>query len=344
MLRSLTKCVPLLAVGLAMGQTWEPRRSGTKASLRGVSAVSAKIAWACGTGGTYIKTVDRGATWQHGVVGGAEKLDFRGVYALDDRIAYLLSIGAGDQSRIYKTTDGGAHWKLQFKNSDPKGFFDEIAFWSPLHGIALGDPVNGRFEILTTADGGEHWAREQGPTSLANEGAFAASNSSLFVADANEVWFGSGGAGAARVFHSTDGGRNWTVATTPIRKDSANAGIFSLAFRDGLHGIAVGGDYRKPFDPTHNIAITSDGGKTWREPPGPHPEGFRSAVAFLAGAGLWIAAGPSGSDVSSDDGNTWTRADGGAYNAISFFSWKIGWAVGPQGRLAQFSEKPRRAQ
>jgi len=311
--------------------------SGTTSSLRGVSAVDAKVAWACGTGGTYIKTTDGGLTWQHGVVPGAEKLDFRGVYGVDDRTAYLLSIGTGDQSRIYKTTDGGAHWKLQFKNSDPKGFFDEIAFWNPQQGMVLGDPVDGRFEILTTADGGEHWIREQGPAALANEGAFAASNSSLLVNGASEAWFGTGGPKAARVFHSTDGGHTWTIATTPIRKDSANAGIFSLAFRDGQHGIAVGGDYRQALDRTHNIAVTSDGGKTWREPTGTHPGGFRSAVAYVADLRIWITAGPSGSDVSHDDGDTWKRLDGGSYNAIAFIG-KTGWAVGPQGKLAQFSQ------
>jgi len=335
--------MPLFAAMVAMAQSWEPRVSGTASSLRGVSAVDAKAVWACGTGGTYLKSTDAGKTWQHGVVTGAEKLDFRGVYAVDGQTAVLLSIGPGDQSRIYKTIDGGVHWKVQFKNADAKGFYDEIAFWNPQHGIALGDPVNGRFEILTTADGGAHWVREQGPTALENEGAFAASNSSLFVSGANEVWFGTGGPKAARVFHSTDGGHDWTIATTPIRNDSANAGIFSLAFSKNGHGVAVGGDYSKRFDHSHNVAVTSDGGKTWKEPAGAHPNGFRSAVAFLAGAGTWISAGPSGSDVSSDDGNTWKRTDGTPYNAISFFSSKVGWAVGPQGRLGQFTDKPRRA-
>ena len=327
---------PLVLLSVAQAQTWTLHSGGTTASLRGVSAVDAKVVWASGTGGTYLETTDGGATWRAAVVPGAEQLDFRGVRAVDQRTAYLVSSGEGDKSRIYKTTDGGSHWTLQFTNSDPKGFFDALVFWDARHGIVLGDPVDGRFVILTTSDGGEHWVRQRTPEALPNEGAFAASNSCLTVMGDSEAWFAGGGPGASRVFHSSDGGRSWTVAPTPIRNDGAAAGIFSLAFADAQHGVAVGGDYNKPADASHNIAITSDGGRTWTEPSGPHPSGYRSAVAFLAVRGMWIATGPSGSDVSSDNGATWKPFDAGAYNAVSFTLDGIGWAVGPKGRVGEF--------
>jgi photosystem II stability/assembly factor-like uncharacterized protein len=298
--------------------------------------VDSKVVWASGTGGTYLETTDSGATWRAAVVPGAEQLDFRGVHGVDQRTAYLLSSGEGDKSRIYKTTDGGSHWTLQFTNPDPKGFFDALAFWDSRHGIVVGDPVDGRFVILTTADGGEHWARSPAPDALPNEGAFAASNSCLTLMGEGEIWFASGGPGAARVFHSRDGGRSWTITLTPIRNDGAAAGIFSVAFSDARHGIAVGGDYSRSADAAHNIAITSDGGRTWTEPSGQHPGGYRSAVAFLTGRDIWIASGPSGSDVSSDNGVTWKPFDSGAYNAVSFTPGGAGWAVGPKGRVGEF--------
>ena len=170
------------------------------------------MVWASGTSGTYLETTDGGATWRVAVVPGAEQLDFRGVHGVDDRTAYLLSSGSGDKSRIYKTTDGGSHWVLQFTNPDPKGFFDALAFWNARHGVAIGDPVDGRFVILTTGDGGGHWVRQEGPAALPNEGAFAASNSCLTLMGTREIWFATGGPGAARVFHSRDAGRTWTVA------------------------------------------------------------------------------------------------------------------------------------
>ncbi|HWD00187.1 MAG TPA: hypothetical protein VG456_25685 [Candidatus Sulfopaludibacter sp.] len=320
----------ILAAGAA-AQTWTSQTSGSNASLRGVSAVSSQVAFASGSGGTWLVTKDGGATWQANKVPGAEQLDFRAVHAVDEQTVYLLSIGAGDKSRIYKTTDGGAHWNLLLSNPDAKGFLDELAFWDPQHGIVLGDPVDGEFVILTTADGGKNWTRQHAPAALAAEGAFAASNSSLAVLGSAEVWFGTGGPGGARVFHSQDGGKSWKVSTTPIRNDAAAAGIFSLAFSDSLHGIAVGGDYSKPAEDRNNIALTSDGGTTWSEPAG-RPKGFRSAVAWLPNRKVWLATGTSGSDTSSDGGKSWTNFDSGNYNAFS-----LAWAVGPRGRIAHLT-------
>src|SRR5437764_1017095 len=117
--------------------------------------------------------------------------------------------------------------------------------------------------------------------------------------DARTVWAsGSGGTWLL----TNDGGPTWTVATTPIRNDGAAAGIFSLAFRDSRHGIAVGGDYSKDKEDRGNVAVTSDGGRTWTATAG-GPKGFRSAVAYIGYRKLWIiATGTSGSDISNDGG------------------------------------------
>jgi photosystem II stability/assembly factor-like uncharacterized protein len=324
----------LFLAGILSAQTWVMQTSGSKASLRGVSAVNARVAWASGTGGTYLKTTDGGVTWTASKVPGAEGLDFRDIQAIDEQTVYLLSSGQGDKARIYKTTNGGGEWKLQFTNPDAKGFFDALAFWDSTNGIAIGDPVDGHFVILTTADGGGHWERRPTPPALPDEGAFAASGTCLIAFGKRDAWFATGGPGAARVFHSPDRGLTWTVTTTPIRNDSASSGVFSLAFADSRHGIAVGGNYSKPEIAEHVVAVTSDGGHTWTEPKGQSPKGFRSAVAFLPGRKIWIVVGPSGSDVSSDGGASWKPFDNGAFNAISFFLGKAGWAVGPGGRVA----------
>jgi photosystem II stability/assembly factor-like uncharacterized protein len=314
------------------GQLWTPQTSNTTASLRGVSVVSAKVAWASGTKGSFLITIDAGETWKAATVAGAADLDFRAIHAFDDQTAVLLSIGSGEKSRIYKTKNGGGTWDLLYTNPDPKGFFDAIAFWDASHGILLGDPVDGHFTVMTTDDGGETWKHEKTPAAQPKEGAFAASNSCLFVIGLHEVWFGTSG---ARVFHSSDGGKKWSVSTTPIRNDSASAGIFSLVFLNPLYGIAVGGDYSKPEDAAHTIAITEDGGKKWAAPEG-SPSGFRSAITYLADLKMWIATGTSGSDVSTDKGKTWKQFDKGNYNAMSFLLSYAGWAVGPKGAVARF--------
>jgi photosystem II stability/assembly factor-like uncharacterized protein len=341
-LRTVAVWAPGLAVAYLLSwplaaQTWIAQASGSTASLRGISAVSDTVAWASGTNGTYLKTVDGGKTWKAAKVPGAADLDFRAIHAFDDKTAFLLSIGNGEKSRIYKTTDGGERWSLLYTNPDPKGFFDALAFWDETHGILLGDPVDGHFVIMTTDDGGESWHRQKTPAAVQGEGAFAASNSCLTLHGAREVWFGTGGPGGARVFHSTDAGQTWTVAKTPIRNDGASAGIFSLAFSDSRHGIAVGGDYNKPPETTGNIAITSDGGKTWTAPAGAAPTGFRSAVGHVDSLKMWIAAGTSGSDFLPDDGIAWKQFDTGNYNAIDSAPGPPAvWAVGPKGAIARF--------
>jgi photosystem II stability/assembly factor-like uncharacterized protein len=282
--------------------------------------------------------VDAGKTWSAGQVPGAEKLDFRDVEAFGESTAYLLSAGPGEASRIYKTTDGGKTWSLQFKNSQPAAFFNAIAFWDDRSGIALSDPVNGRFLLIVTEDGGKNWKslpEKSLPNSLPNEGAFAASGTCLVTHSKNDVWFCTGGAKTARVFHSADRGQNWTVSETPILAGIESAGIFSIAFRHREHGVIVGGDYRKPKQATGvTCAVTRDGGKTWTAVEKAFP--FRSGVAWAKDR--WIAVGTSGSDFSTDDGTTWKLLDSENYNSVAFTRAGVGWAVGPKGRIARFTK------
>lgn len=332
----------VLVAGLAAAQSWVSQTSNTTVSLRGVSAVSPMVAWASGAKGTFLRTTDGGVTWTPGVVPGSADADFRAVRAFSEKSAYLLSSGPGPLSRLFRTADGGVNWDLVMINSAAKGFWDALVMWDSMHGVLLGDPVNGRFVIWTTSDG-LIWDEQKGPQALPGEGAFAASNSSLFLRGAREAWFGTGGPTGSRVFHSDDSGKTWTVVKTPVRHDSANAGIFSLAFSRGVHGVAVGGDYTKSAHAAGSIAVTSDAGKTWSAPARP-PAGYRSAVAYLEDAKLWIAIGPTGSDVSSDDGQSWKPFGTAAYNAMSFAGSSAGasagsstgWAVGPAGAIGRY--------
>jgi photosystem II stability/assembly factor-like uncharacterized protein len=316
-------------VALASAQAWVPQQSGTTASLRGISAVSGTIAWASGSKGTWLRTTDGGATWHAATVPGAADLDFRGVWAIDAKTAFLLSSGPGEKSRIYKTADGGIDWQALQINPDPKGFWDAIAMWDPMHGILVGDPVNGRFTIYATSDG-VSWQPQKGPAANTEESVFAASNSSLFVRGLHDAWFGTGGRGGARVLHTEDGGKTWSAAKTPVRGDSPSAGIFSLAFSE-MRGLAAGGDYMKPAEKAGSAATSADGGKTWTPA---MVGGYLSAVGRLGNKKMWIATGPSGSDVSLDEGKTWRAFDTGAYNALSFTA-DAGWAVGPNGAIAK---------
>jgi len=335
----LLRVLLVLAVAAPPG-TWTAQSSGTSARFRGVSVVNASVAWTSGANGTFSRTVDGGTHWQSGVVAGAEALDFRDVHAVDASTAYLLSIGEGDKSRIYKTTDGGRAWTLQFKSSNPKAFFDGIAFWDSRNGVAFSDPVDGRFVIIRTTNGGAQWNEVPPaaiPPAVDGEAAFAASGSSIAVQGSRNAWIGTGG-GAARVFRTTDAGATWTAAPTPVVSGTAAAGIFSVAFRDPLNGVIVGGDYQKENEPSANFALTIDGGQTWSL--GSPLPGYRSAVAFVRTGSRWdlIACGPSGSDYSTDNGRSWASIDTTGYHALSFLSTlPFGFAVGDSGRIGKWS-------
>ncbi len=206
-----------LSAGSATAQ-WTVQASGTKARLRGLCVVDRDVVWASGTGGTFLRTRDGGKTWRTGTLPGASALDFRDVHAVDGKTAFVLSIGAGDQSRILKTTDGGTTWETAHVNRDPKGFLDALAFWDGENGLAFGDPVDGRFVILRTADGGKTWApiaADGMPLALAGEGAFAASGTCLVAGEDGRAWFATGGARVSRVFRSTDRGQTWTAHERP---------------------------------------------------------------------------------------------------------------------------------
>lgn len=319
---------------------WTPQQSGTTARFRGVSAVNSMTAWASGSGGTYARTTDGGATWQAAVVPGASQLDFRDVQAVDANTAYLLSIGPGEQSKIYKTTNGGSDWSLQFTNHNPKAFFDAFAFWDARTGIAMSDPVDGRFILIKTTDGGETWKelpRESSPQAIEGDGGFAASGTCIAVQGKTNVWFGTGGGVVARVFRSTDGGITWKVASTPISAGNASSGIFSVAFKDARNGVIVGGDYKKENESSDNVAITSDGGATWTLAKGSRLSGFRSAVTYVPGTRgpMLVAVGPSGSDYSIDNGASWLSFGGMGFHAVSFAAIDAGFGVGEGGRIAK---------
>jgi len=326
----------ILALAMTAEAQWIKQSVNTTASFRGLSVVNEKIVWASGTGGTVIKTIDGGKTWTVMTVPGAEKLDFRDIEAFDANTAYILSIGNGDASRIYKTTDGGKTWELQFTNKDEKAFYDAIACWDRNNCIAMSDPVNEFYQLIVTKDGGKNWTftgPDKMPRAKAGEAAFAASGTCLIVNGKTDVFLATGGSDA-RVFRSNDRGLSWFVADTPITKGTPGSGIFSVAFRNALHGTAVGGNYEKPTEATYNLAFTRDGGKTWYS--GEGLSGYRSAVAYIDSTTI-IAVGTNGTDISRDRGAKWKKIGDENLNSVASKGPRAVWAVGPAGAVYRLS-------
>jgi photosystem II stability/assembly factor-like uncharacterized protein len=320
---------------------WSVQTTGLDTNLRGVSVQADYsseghqnyIIWASGSKGTILRSVDSGKTWTQLTVTGASDLDFRDIEAFDANVAYILSVGDGPKSRIYKTIDGSKSWKLQYSDKRPGFFLDSLACSSPTHCVALSDPVDGKFLVLSTDDG-DHWnelPRDRMPAALPQEGAFAASGTAIALCDAG-IYFATGGP-KARVFHSPNAGQTWTVTETPIASGNASSGIFSIACYGSTSLVAVGGDYLQPGNAASVAIDSDDAGESWHLA-AQQPGGYRSAVASFS-KGQYAAVGPNGTDVSEDKGIHWQHTDQLNLNAVSFDGTQ-GWGVGPQGTIARF--------
>lgn len=332
-MKILVWVISILFCSHLIAAQWIKQDVATTASFRGLSVVNEKVIWASGTGGTVIRTVDGGTKWDVLHVPDAAKLDFRDIEAFDANTAYILSIGNGESSRIYKTTDGGKTWKEQFRNKNEKAFFDALACWDRSNCLAMSDPVDGKYVLVETTDG-TNWLApktEHFAIALTGEASFAASGTCLIATGSSTAYIVSGGT-AARVFRSENRGKTWLAADTPIIKGSSGSGIFSIAMRNGKVGFIVGGNYEKPDDKTNVAAATSDGGRTWKAAEG--LSGYRSAVAYIDSKRL-IAVGSNGSDISYDRGKTWRRLANDNLNAVAVDDSDMAWAVGPNGLVVR---------
>ena len=319
------------------------QQSPTSSLLIAVSAVDEKIVWVSGQHGSWLRTIDGGAHWTSGRVAGADTLQFRDVQGIDADRAYLLSIGNGDQSRIYMTTDAGGHWMLQFTNPEPKGFYDCIGFWDRDRGLAIGDAIGDQMAILVTNDAGAHWDRippASLPRAQPNEGSFAASGSCLATRPGGLAWIVMNNAEHSRLLRTPDFGRTWTVDTLPLTTRDG-VGAQSVSFRDDRHGIVLGGGYgAKPGD--IESAVTVDGGATWMAAGRPPMTTGVWGGVFVPGARepTVVAVGPGGSAYSIDEGKNWTAIDTLNYWSVGFASPKAGWAVGQGGRITRLTTTP----
>jgi photosystem II stability/assembly factor-like uncharacterized protein len=300
----------------------------TTASLRGLQVVNDSVIWASGTQGTFLKSTNGGISWDVGQVAGAEELDFRDVVAFDENNAVLLSIGPGESSRIYRTFDSGMNWSLQYQGDCSEVFLDSVSFWDSEHGVAMGDPINGKFFLLETTDGLSWYPIhvDNLPSVIKGEQAFAASGTCLKTTGNSGIWLVSGGSNA-RIYYSDDKGKSWSIVAPPFICGEQSQGIFSIAFANEGVGVVVGGDYLNPDNADKNVAISCDG-ELWRMTSG--LTGYRSCVSFVDSRTV-IAVGSSGADISVDCGQTWRSFSHDSFNTVSSKGLNSTFVVGKEG-------------
>jgi photosystem II stability/assembly factor-like uncharacterized protein len=333
--RAVCGILAWICVGASADAQWSFAASATTAEFRGLSVVDDRVVWASGSRGTVARSEDGGVTWRVDTVPGATHLDFRSIHAVDARTAFIASAGEAEKglAAIYATRDAGRTWQRAY-STDTKGvFFDAIAFWDATHGIALSDPVDSAFFLLETRDGGGSWSRIPPagmPRVLPGEAAFAASGSSLVVAPGDVFRIATGGGGRARLMLFAAG--TWRVVDTPVHAAGPAAGLFAIDF-DQSRGIAVGGDYTQPRLAAPSVALSDDGGLSWRPAFRP-PAAYLSGVSRERGGHRVLAVGLAGTFLSRDSGDSWTQTDTIPLNAVR--AMENAWvAVGPRGRLAR---------
>ncbi len=323
--------------------SWQQTVLDADQGFRGLDAVDRRTAWVTGGSATdggpgkVFRTTDGGRHWRDVSPPGTAGLLLRDVEARSKRVAVVLAIGPGDASRIFRTTDGGSSWRTVFVNDDPAAFYDCLAFYpGGRRGLALSDPVDGKFRILATRDSGRTWSvlPSAGMPAAPTEAGFAASGDCLVTAG-RTAYFGSGG-GASRVFRSTDFGRTWTATPSTIPAGDA-AGVFALAFRTPRQGVAVGGDFSAPADGVDAVAVTRDG-RSWRN--AGDLRHLAEDAAYLPGRRHpLVVTGESGdvrgTSVSLDGGRSWRQVSTNGYHALACTRDGSCWAAGAGGRVAR---------
>ena len=314
----------------------------SKISIRALEVVSDSKVWFAANHGVWGFTEDAGRSWHIDSI----KIDsvfpeFRSIAVLNDSTALLLSIAS--PAYLFKTTNKGKTWKMVYKNINKDIFFDSMKFKDEKNGIALGDPIDGCFQVLITSDGGETWQQADCgniPKALEGEACFAASNTNVDMTGSH-VWFVTGGK-HARIFYSSDHGIHFIAYNTPIAQGEKMTGIFSFDFFNENTGIIAGGNYEKTDSSIVNLAITDDRGKTWKEIKSKEPFfgsciQFNSAKTFFVTGhnGTFICNGIKNFEIKDQKGNALK------YNTLHFSpSGKTVWFAGDKGRIAFITLAP----
>ena len=288
----------------------------------------------------------------------------KGVHFIDAQVGWVVN----EYGEIYKTTDGGIHWNVQY---DAPYQLTDVYFVNAQTGWATGisfSSIDPEAPIFKTTDGGVTWVSQSTPVAhrlwsmhfVSNQIGWAVGiqydgkNIIIKTTDGGATWnvqkteessnesYNSvdfvdeqigwlvGDATTDIILKTTDGGTNWSPQTT-----TTDRGLNSVQFTDTQTGWTVGG--------SGTILKTTDGGTTWTEQTSGTTNSLES-VYFISAQIGWAVGSSNYGDLglilkTSDGGTTWTKQNSGtvrgsfSLNSVQFIDDNIGWAVGSGGLL-----------
>ena len=327
---------------------WTSQRLGFPSgrNISDISIVNANTVWVLSTSDTsgaasnyqtYTKTTNGGTTWTPGTINiGNPNWQIVSLTAIDNNNAL---VGAIDTSYatgggIWSTIDGGATWfrvnSSAYQNGAAGALVNGVYFFDANNGLTFGDPVNGKFEIYKTSDGGYDWIQSTGaanPDVVAGE--YGASGQSNFAAAVGSFWFTTSN---GKIYRTTDKGATWSRFTGPTGLTSfySNSKNGKMIFSDANNGLIYG---TLDTGATFKLWKTSDGGASW-DAGTAYTQPYQY-LSYVPGTTILVGTGFSGTGMTAvassgkslDNGVTWSQIDTGTYRYyVKFINTTTGWA------------------
>lgn len=334
MIRTLTLLPFLLFTHFLYGQ-----------SFRGLAPLNDTVCWVSGSKGTVIKTENGGATWDTISPAGFSTKEFRDIHVYSHLHALVMS--SGENAVILSTRDGGKSWQTIHSNDRPGVFYDAMDAFGP-YVVVIGDPYKPQdstylvFDIVYSCDSGATWDCKQ----FVKRWEQAEEGEALFAASGTNIVLDRiRGKGSRKTFQLdlyytfvTGGSVSHFFSSgkkTVLPFDTcASCGAYSHARTHKNQIVIVGGNYLKPDQREKTCVYYDKDEKSFLLSQTP-PNGYRSSVAHKF-SGLWVCTGTNGTDISKDDGKTWTSLPLEGYNSCAFSSNYL-WLCGDKGRVLRVS-------
>lgn len=327
-----TICLLCLYPYFTNAQTITITEQDRPCSLRGLSVVDDHVAWVSGSKGSVGRSTDGGKTWAWQQVKGFEQADFRDIEAFSASDAIIMS--SGTPALVLKTANGGANWKVVFRNDDKAYFLDAMDFTSNgSHGYILGDPIDGKFLLLETLDGGDTWQKfKYMPDALPGEAAFAASGTCLQVYKVDGTPMIVTGGTVSRFLKYYDYNQGWLNTNLALTHGKPSQGAFSFTWGPGKI-VFTGGDYAQPTKPDSTVSYLRISPMKTKAYLG-EAVSYQSCVIYLGKYG-YLSTGTAGTNFKSETAISWQKIDADSFNVCQ--KAKHGSLVllaGDQGKIA----------